>query len=88
MQRDVERIFGTRRSIDVTSSMGVYILFVLCVWHTGSGINLLVIRSGPKHLNTVKELSTKHQGCLQLILCSVDFLLLVHYLSDCASIIV
>ena len=42
----------------------------------------------PNHPNTAKGPSTKHPRCWQLILCSVDFLLLFHYLSDCASFVV
>ena len=42
----------------------------------------------PNHPNTTKGRLTKHPGCRQLILCSVDFLLLFHYLSDCSSFVV
>jgi len=41
-----------------------------------------------KHPNAAKGPSTKHHGFRQLILCSVDFLLLFHYLCNCASFVV
>jgi len=49
---------------------------------------MMPLQARAKHPNTAKGPSTKHQGFWQLILCSVDFLLLFHYLSDCASFVV
>ena len=49
---------------------------------------MILLHPQAKHPNTVKWQSKKNQDCWQLILCSVDFLLLFHYVSDCASFIV
>jgi len=49
---------------------------------------MMALQLRPKHINAAKGPSTKHQACRQLILCSVDFLLRFHYLSDCASFVV